>query len=365
MKFHFLFLFLFIVSFKGIAQEKKLLLNQIGLPDYRRMLTADRAWAVYKDEQKSFIQVLPNDLFQLGGLNDTLTIQMDQSVNKVQAKYTANCLNCHRIQFRQWTSNDQTYFEFAAGKDNFTYEVSFEKNPKNMYTAPNFGHFESDTTIGFIRMKNQLIHYAQFPEDTSVNIGIIDFNKNGRPDDKDLLALSKDNYFYTARNAQTELLGSVKFVGVNGKNYSVNYLPIWELSYAPAPQINYPNVSYSDSLPNISFESYFLDDFFQESDYVLISRWSEFCLPCIRDIPQLNELNKTIKVVGIYNGTTDLKTISSAREIDYLNFVETKAFQSIFNFNGFPYFVLIDKQHHRLLSTHDFGLVLQFLSKER
>ncbi len=364
MKYHFFLLLTLIVSIQGIAQEKKLFLNQIGLPDYRRLLTADRAWAVYKDEQKSFIQVLPNDLFQLGGLNDTLTIQINLTVKNNRVQYNAQCLDCQTIQFRQWTSNDQTYFEFVAGKDNFTYEVSFEKIPKNMYTAPNFGHFESDTTIGFIRMQNQLIHYAPFPEDTGVNIGIIDFNKNGRPDEKDLLALSKDNYFYTARNSQTELLGSVKFVGVNGKNYSFSYLPNWEVSFAPTPKVNYPNVSYSDSLPNIPFESYFLDDFFQESDYVLISRWSEFCLPCIRDIPQLNELNKTIKVVGIYNGTTDLKTIVSAREIDYMNFMETKTFQSIFNFNGFPYFVLIDKQHHRLLSTHDFDLVRQFLKNQ-
>ena len=76
----------------------------------------------------------------------------------------------------------------------------------------------------------------------------------------------------------------------------------------------------------------------QSADWVIVNYWAEWCAPCRKEIPELNELNdfqmkdgKVIKVYGVnfdLLGREDLKRVTEKMNIKFPNFLADPSFMS-------------------------------------
>ena len=76
----------------------------------------------------------------------------------------------------------------------------------------------------------------------------------------------------------------------------------------------------------------------QSADWVIVNYWAEWCAPCRKEIPELNELNdflmkdgSVIKVYGVnfdLLGREDLKRIAEKMNITFPNFLGDPSFMN-------------------------------------
>lgn len=91
-------------------------------------------------------------------------------------------------------------------------------------------------------------------------------------------------------------------------------------------------------------------------EYVLLYFWSPNCPPCFENIPKLKKLNSNgIAIINIYYMTEDERDLVKNQivrfEIPGRNFISSPSLIKYFSQNGFPYSVLIDSSHKRILSS--------------
>lgn len=360
----FLVLVFFSFSFSAFSQSIILNLNKFGKPLYQRDLRADRGLIVYTGKNRSFAKILPREYYNLGNSNDTLNLEISrQSDLDSIERYSVSCSNCKEIEFTYIENSDSNFFVFSKGNDFVKFIISFEKEPKGMHSAPPLKEVVRDSLIGFIRLKNTFIHYSPIIPNSNVNIGFIDKNFNGRIDSMDFVALSNDDYFFTTSNEKSRIVNDVKTIKVNGDIYRFKIIDNlnYSISLEQIGSSLQADLVYNDSLTNIKLGERNLYDILENQEYVLISYWSEFCSPCISGIPKLNGLPDNVEVIGLYYGQTTITEVEKHYSIGYYNTDKLGNAVSLFNLNGFPNYILIDKTRKVILKTRDLDEIIKIV----
>ena len=353
---------LFIVNF-GYSQSFYLDLNKFGHPNYAKQFSADRGVIVYKDDSSSFFQILPREYYNLGNSTDTIKIKIIAKPYDSPQRYSFNCLNCKTLNFNAKYVKDTLFFDFTHKNDTVRFIASIEKQAKNMHSAPLIVNAIKDSTIGYVRIINTFIRYASCSDFPNVNLACVDKNFNGKLDGSDLLSLSNEDYFFTVNCFSAKSFDSVRVVRVNGKNYELIFYDNWKLDLTKVSEDLIPDVLITDSVENIDFDGINLYSLLNQKDYILINYWSEYCLPCLNSIPELNDLSNHMSILGLYYGDTELSLLQKKIDFSYVNLKVKKEWIDRFNLNGFPNYIVIDKDYKIVLNTFHIDEVKKFIDK--
>jgi thiol-disulfide isomerase/thioredoxin len=338
-------------------------LNYYGKPNYQKELNIDMGLIIYQSDNYSFAQILPREYYNLGNQTDTLTLIINKNPENTANPNTVECRNCGDISFTHLIKNDTNFFTFSFNEDFIRFIATFEKNPREMYSAPLLVNESRDTLIGYIRLKNTFIHYSPLIAIPNINIGLIDKNFNGRIDSTDFVAISNDEFFFTAKNERANEVRKVKIIEVQGVQYLFNFSDdnTLKINLTRIEKKAIPDLIFSDSLRDLKFGEKSLYKALDSSDYVLLAYWSEFCPPCVKNIPKLNKIPKNVQVIGLYSGRIGLDKLAKTYTVKYYNIVCSEELKDALTFNGFPYYVLIDKNKRIVLNTRNLDEILKFI----
>ena len=96
------------------------------------------------------------------------------------------------------------------------------------------------------------------------------------------------------------------------------------------------------------------EDLFAENKYTMVNCWASWCPPCIREIPDLDELNEEFKeqgcgVIGVLTdgndetGLAEGKLILQDAEVTYTNLIPWEGFDEL-GINAFPTSFFVDSK---------------------
>jgi len=363
MKQLFVLLLLTFMSPAGFTQEAiRFSLKEIGKPDYRKQYDADKGLVVYKNGTGSFVNVLAREYFVLGKFFDTLQLTLTKNTS---AGYTAECTNCENVHFRQSEENGLTFYTFNVGEDFVRFIISYETKPDGMTIAPDYEGVKKNPEIGYVRMRNTLIHYAAVPSIPGVHLAIMDMNYNGRADKGDFLCLSPDAYFSGTASDRAKPIESVKTAEIKGRQYDFRLLneKTFEVALIPSSAKTAPDLILKDELENLTFGDRNLYSALDTSNFVVISHWTEYSAPCTQALPDLNDLSETVPVIGLHTGNPDLPYIMERYSLNFFNVHSNDELKNKLNLNGYPNYFVVDKNKRIVLQSEDIEEVLLFLGQ--
>ena len=111
----------------------------------------------------------------------------------------------------------------------------------------------------------------------------------------------------------------------------------------------------------IEFESKDLDgnavnskDVFGKNKYTMINIWASWCGPCIKELPELEEINKEFEaegcgIIGLLVDGTDPVGLSDAKEIiadtgvTYMNVIDNDGLADLLQVTGVPTTIFVDE----------------------
>ncbi len=345
--------------------EIKVTLNSYGKPYYQKELNADRGMTVYKSDSFSFAQILPREYYNLGKHTDTLELIINKNENSENNvnPYNVECKNCGDIRFTHLIQNDSNFFTFTFEEDFVKFIATFEKNPHGMHSSALLADEIQDTLIGYIRLKNTFIHYSPLKSIPNFNIALVDKNFNGRIDSTDFVSVSNDEFFFTIKNEHANEVRKVKIIEIHGVQYKFNMSDdgTMKISLTRVENKVTPDLIFSDTLRDLQFGKKSLYGSLENNDYVLISYWSEFCSPCVKNVSNLNKIAKNVEVIGLYSGRVGLEKLSEMYSIEYYNIDCSEELKDAFNLSGFPNYILIDKNKKIVLNTRDLDEILKLI----
>jgi len=355
---------LLFLSFSGSSQEAlRFSLTEIGKPDYRKQYDADKGLVVYKKGDVSFVHVLAREYFVLGKFFDTLQLTLTR--NKKEAGYTAECTNCKNVRFQQSTEGPLTFYTFSVGEDFVRFIVSYETDPQGMTIAPDYEGLKKNPEIGYVRLRNTLIHYAAVPTVPGVNLAIMDMNYNGRADDNDFICLSPDAFFSGTASDRAKPIEQVKTIEIKDMSYAFRLVngKTFEVELLPLAEKTSPDLILREQLENLQFGDKNLYGLLEKNKFVVVSHWTEYNPPCTQALPDLNDLNETIPVIGLHTGNADLLYITERYSLDFFNIQSNDELKNKLNLGSYPNYFVIDQNKRIVLQSSDVEEVLFFLSR--
>lgn len=132
------------------------------------------------------------------------------------------------------------------------------------------------------------------------------------------------------------------------------------------------DVAYPFSLPDTLGNKVYLEDY--RGSYVLLDFWASWCVPCLKELPELKELftkldSGKIKILGVSLDTKENLWKSSIKDnkIPWTNISDLQGNKSAltvrYRTHSVPYKVLIDPSGRIILSSHKLGDVINKLQK--
>lgn len=329
---------LIIVIFLGqipLFSQIDLSLDVTGKPEYRKLLPNRRAFQIYKKDTAKVFYMLGKNYYNFRGVSDTLEflISGDSMNYSVQLQNDID-------EFSVILEKD--VLSFVSDDKRIEFELKISVSKQNTVHTPIMKNIlKEDEELGMVITQNRLTRYAKVNlNNGTFNIAVLDKNKNGFIDKGDLLALSNDEYFMTAENGSCTFLNKETTAKVGSYFYKITWNGGYEFRLDELSNNESHDIVLSNYISDVTFkDGTSLSSLVSNNEYTIINIWSVYCSPCIKAIESLNALDN---VIGIH---LDEKNVDISRfDIKYSNFMVSKKQLDYFNVNGYPYYIIVNKE---------------------
>lgn len=358
---HHLILFFLLLSKVACAQTDTLFIaNQLGFPEYSKLISSDRIYPVIKDQEISYFELLPSDYFHMNYRYDTIKIGLKWKQNQLEL----NCLNC---MYMQLGLIDNSRFYIESGDSHLEFDWQLTKKPERGTGPPLKEKQKLDEDFGYVKLRNRTIFCSKIQEEPPLFLGFIDRNFNGRVDSLDYVSLSESVYFHTAINSGTNLLDHVDTISTDWWNAVFHLLDDkgkFVLLKTKDP-VDSPSLLFSTKIPNIRLDSLIdLSTFLKQSPpkYTVVTFWNEYCPDCLIELDSLEKLKSQIQILTFYN-RDNLKDELAKGNWTFNTYLSSKMAEESFRLNGMPYYWVLDNQRNCLFKAREWSELKHFLDK--
>lgn len=327
------------------AFGQNITLNQIGDPDYQKKTNINRGLVVYKTDCISFVSIKPHEIYNLGNIRDSLYLEIRKS-EKTNLGYEIKCKNCNEISFNVDEQNDSSFFRFNWKEDEIRFLISFEKSSHGLYTTKVNPEFNRDTTLGFIKFKNTFTHYSSLNQfGVKANLALIDKNFNGRIDDTDLIAISKDNYFMTVETGKSKMVKDVRLIQIDSLIFEINIVDRKKFIFniKPSKKKAIPDLKYNSSVLDAVIDGKKVSEILKTKPNLVLFYFGSKYTDYEKDIKNLKLLSDKVELICVYdNIELPIDIMGFAIQNNVTILPRTQELKSDFDLNGYPSFLLID-----------------------
>ncbi|MNJ83029.1 hypothetical protein D3C87_04430 [compost metagenome] len=355
------FLILCFLVFCGqiAAQDTLFTPNQIGRPEYTRLVSSDRIYPVVKDVNESYFELLPSDYYHVNYRYDTIRI----GLKKDQDGLKLTCLNCIYMQIGL---RDSSVFYIESGDARIEFDWQLIKTPKGGSGPPLKEKQKLDEAFGYVKMRNRTIFCTQIQETPPIFLAFIDRNFNGRIDSMDYVSLSESTYFLTGINSRVNFVKEVDTIATDWWNATFRLLDDkgrFVLHKIDDPVYN-PSILFSNSIRNFQLDSLIdLGSFLKQSSqkYTVVTFWNEYCSSCLPELDSLERLKNQFQILTFYD-RDDLENQMKKGGWTFNTYLSSRIAGESFQLNGMPYYWVLDKQRKCLLKSRYWTELKEFLT---
>jgi thiol-disulfide isomerase/thioredoxin len=218
--------------------------------------------------------------------------------------------------------------------------------------------------MGYLIVQHRLGRYCSIynpNNNRSFNLGIFDKANLGEIDMEDIISLSYDQYFKPSPNRFSCKLQDSIIVNFESTNFLIEWLGAYQVKYKlidANQHFELPIIYLDENLADFTIEELGLQLSSQLMfDRTLINFWAGFCPPCIATIPKLNELGE--QVIGFQLDKED----RSINEVHFRNHSISNETLTFLGINGFPNYLVIDRNMRILYSGRNADDAIRFLNE--
>ena len=319
-------------------------MNHTALPEYYKISMGSRG-AVIKAEDSSFVV----------SINSYTTHKIAQ--NSIELRLNKQQFDALKSSNLSMKISDSLAIEknrlILTRNHNrrFEFELSFTQNSELINVS---GDSEPYSDMGYIIVQHRLGRSCSIynpNNNRSFNLGIFDKSNLGAIGNEDIISLSYDQFFKPLPNRFSCNLQDSIIVNFENTKFLIEWLGAYQVRYRlidAEQQFDLPIIYLDENLADFTIEELGQQLSNQLiTDRTLISFWAGFCPPCIESIPKLNALGD--QVIGFQMDKED-RSIDAVHFRNYSISNENLTFLGI---NGFPNYMVIDRNLHILYSGRD------------
>ena len=336
----------------GFSQTIKIDLNHYGGSKFDGFVKRNFALPLYQEKKGVYYAELPARFF-----NDTLQLLITKEKNSPFPK-NIKCLN---MDNKPWTFNynaDKRLLTITEGdlkKETHFYNLSArEGNIKSVCQVKN--KVVSDTSM-WLGIERKRVKYGYFSlNNMRYAIAIAGLNTK-TPQGNDASAISIDTsssmYHNIVSNARCNSISNTKYLDFEGNFFRINKVDrdgeFIEIEKCDA--IVEDSCIYIDTYLrafNYKYEGgdFDIQEILDEGKYVVINVWSEYCPPCIRSIPVLEELQEKYKdkvtLLSLFAGNQKALTkLEDSFTMSYSLGIISEEIRNDIMVDGYPYKAII------------------------
>jgi len=189
-------------------------------------------------------------------------------------------------------------------------------------------------------------------------IGLHDWNCNGRYDDKDvdmvLVGEYEGEYLPRSKSSGANVIGDETLIRVQGQVFEITAIDPSGSSLRIAPSDKeFSRLTDGDRLPRAAVSMLFddfetsLDELAGPGTYLLIDFWGHWCKGCIVAIPELKraaaEFAGELTILGLHSGDHAIaREMVESEELDWLHGIASEELVEAFLVDAWPTYVLVD-----------------------
>lgn len=319
------FLYLFLFAAPGLVCAQKIHLSQPGYNQVKYYVSFNPETKVYhskpevtskKGEVSGVFKICLKD-FNISA--DTFSLRGLFNLNPQHFAREVSCTDCKEKNIGFQFDKKSQMVTFIISNTNYSFALSRQDRSKWAPAKLEIKEWTVTDSSYWFSVEPSNIRYGTFADgnDTS-KIGVVDVNRNGVfGDPTDLLTLLPgcDSYFYNVETARSGKIKRISGIQLFNKKYRFQVLKEQtSILLEPTDYIH------SDSSIVLSDHIDVLQKYMDSSSASLIpylhrpdkiiylNFWTEYCPPCIENIPLYNSLIREypekVEVIGVYSGKT-------------------------------------------------------------
>ena len=350
--------FIFTWTF-GYAQSIKVKLDLYGDSKGGELFKVLPALPLYKVKENYYFTEIPNKRFRNNKLNTIQLLVKKKSNKKSFFPSKIICLNAKENNLKfNYNNKNRLITIKKKGKVQAVYHIfDLTSRNGNIRAKKLVSDGVLSDTSEWLGIDSFYVKYGELNiGQKKYSIAIADKNSDsffGTEFDLISIDTSLSRYQHAAINSRCEKIDKTKYLDFEGEYYEIKkidkngkFVRIEKCSkiiedsciYIDNNIRNY-NFTYQDSI-------YSIHDFLNQNKYIVLDIWTEYCPPCIRDIPKLNELegkySDKVIFLGLFDGELkDLIRMENNYDIHYQVGVLSDKIKKDVLQSGYPYKLII------------------------